>query len=88
MPADSPTDNSADSPSKGYLARTLPQVVAESAAAYGDRVAISDGDVELTYAELDVARVRSAQAFLAAGIEKGFAITPRVVQQQQPLVAL
>ena len=61
----------ADSPSKGYRARTLPQVVAESAATFGDRVAISDGDVQLTYAELDVARVRSAQAFLAAGIEKG-----------------
>jgi acyl-CoA synthetase (AMP-forming)/AMP-acid ligase II len=71
MPTASPSDNSADSPSKGYRARTLPQVVAESAATFGDRVAISDGDVQLTYAELDVARVRSAQAFLAAGIEKG-----------------
>ncbi|MCB1686999.1 MAG: FadD3 family acyl-CoA ligase [Halioglobus sp.] len=58
-------------PQTQYTARTLPQVVAESAAAYGSRVAITDGDVQLTYAELDTARIRSARAFLAAGLEKG-----------------
>ena len=63
MPADIPTED--------YRARTLPQVVAESAVTYGDRVAITDGDVALTYAELDRARIRSARAFLAAGLEKG-----------------
>ena len=36
-----------------YTARTLPQVIAESAAARGAKVAITDGDVTLTYAELD-----------------------------------
>ena len=63
MPTDIPTED--------YRARTLPQVVAESAAAFSDRVAITDGNVELTYAELDRARIRSARAFLAAGLEKG-----------------
>jgi acyl-CoA synthetase (AMP-forming)/AMP-acid ligase II len=62
---------SADVPAQEYRARTLPQVVAESAVTYGDRVAISDGDMALTYAELDQARIQSAQAFLAAGLEKG-----------------
>lgn len=54
-----------------YTARTLPQVIAESAAARGAKVAITDGDVTLTYAELETARIQSARAFLAAGLEKG-----------------
>ncbi len=54
-----------------YQARTLPQVVAEAAIAFGDRVAITDGPVELTYTELDAARIRAARAFIAAGIEHG-----------------
>lgn len=54
-----------------YSARTLPQVVAEASAEYGTRIAITDGEVKLTYAELDAARIRSAQAFIAAGLEKG-----------------
>jgi acyl-CoA synthetase (AMP-forming)/AMP-acid ligase II len=54
-----------------YRARTLPQVIADAAAAYGERVAITDGAVQLSYAELDAARLQSARAFLAAGLEKG-----------------
>ena len=54
-----------------YTARTLPQVIAESAAAHGAKVAITDGDVTLTYAELETARIQSARAFLAAGLGKG-----------------
>lgn len=54
-----------------YSARTLPQVVAEAAAAHGARMAITDGEVQLTYAELDAARIQSARAFVAAGLEKG-----------------
>ena len=54
-----------------YQARTLPQVVAEAAATYGQRIAITDGEVQMTYAELDAARVESARAFIAAGLEKG-----------------
>lgn len=54
-----------------YRARTLPQVVSEAAATYGQRVAITDGEVQLSYAELDAARIQSAQAFIAAGLQKG-----------------
>jgi acyl-CoA synthetase (AMP-forming)/AMP-acid ligase II len=54
-----------------YAARTLPQLVADAAAAYGQRPAITDGAVQFTYAELEAARVQSARAFVAAGLEKG-----------------
>ena len=54
-----------------YQASTLPQVVLAAAAAHGDRVAISDGQVDISYLELDALRVRSARAFVAAGVEKG-----------------
>ena len=54
-----------------YRARTLPQVISEAAEAYGQRVAISDGPVQMTYAELDTARVAAARAFMAAGLKKG-----------------
>ena len=54
-----------------YPHRTLPQLVAEAAGRYGERVAITDGAVQLTYSELDAARRRAAAAFLAAGLERG-----------------
>ena len=54
-----------------YQARTLPQLVAASAASYGDRPAITDGECRLTYAQLDAARIEAGRAFLAAGLEKG-----------------
>ena len=54
-----------------YQARTLPQVVADAAALYGERIAITDGEVNLSYTALDEARVQAAQAFLAAGLEVG-----------------
>ena len=52
-------------PEDQYRPRTLPQVVADAATAYGERVAITDGDVQLTYSELDAARVQAARAFIA-----------------------
>jgi acyl-CoA synthetase (AMP-forming)/AMP-acid ligase II len=58
-------------PAEQYRQRTLPQVVEEAAAAYGDRPAISDGAVRLSYAQLDQARVQAARAFMAAGVAKG-----------------
>jgi acyl-CoA synthetase (AMP-forming)/AMP-acid ligase II len=66
-----------------YRARTLPQVVAEAAAEYGDRLAVTDGDLSLTYAQLDAARVEAARAFIAAGLDKGDRIAiwaPNMVQ--------
>ena len=54
-----------------YQPRTLPQVVAAAADTYGQRIAITDGEVNITYAELDAARVQAARAFIAAGLEQG-----------------
>jgi acyl-CoA synthetase (AMP-forming)/AMP-acid ligase II len=58
-------------PAEQYRQRTLPQVVAEAAASHGERPAISDGAVRLSYAQLDQARLQSARAFIAAGVDKG-----------------
>ena len=54
-----------------YQARTLPQVVADAAHTYGQQIAITDGDVNITYADLDIARVQASRAFIAAGLEQG-----------------
>ena len=54
-----------------YQPRTLPQVVAAAADTYGQRIAITDGEINITYAELDAARVQAARAFIAAGLEQG-----------------
>jgi HIP---CoA ligase len=58
-------------PEEQYQYRTLPQLVVEAAACYGERPAITDGPARLTYTELDAARVKAARAFLAAGLVKG-----------------
>ena len=54
-----------------YQARTLPQVVADAARRYGQQIAITDGDINISYTDLDAARVQAARAFLAAGLQKG-----------------
>ncbi|MCP5123951.1 MAG: AMP-binding protein [Pseudomonadales bacterium] len=38
---------------------------------YGERVAITDGAVRLSYTELNQSRIQAARAFVAAGVEKG-----------------
>ncbi len=58
-------------PADAYQSRTLPQVVADSAARYGERLAITDGEVSLTYAGLDEAGRQAAAAFVAAGLARG-----------------
>lgn len=70
-------------PDTAPISRTLPQVVRQSAAVHGDRVAIADGAVQLSYRELDAARIGCAKAFVAAGMNKGdrFAIwAPNIYQ--------
>jgi acyl-CoA synthetase (AMP-forming)/AMP-acid ligase II len=54
-----------------YIARTLPQVVENAAHVHGERIAIKDGGVQLSYRQLNQARLESSRAFLAAGLEKG-----------------
>ena len=50
---------------------TLPMLVSPAAVAYGDKKAITDDPVSLTFTELERARRQAAAAFLAAGLNKG-----------------
>ncbi len=54
-----------------YTPRTMAQVINDAAATYGDKLAISDAGVHITYRQLEQQRLRSAAAFAAAGVEKG-----------------
>ena len=60
-----------DTSSGPDLAGTLPQLIQRAADCYGDKTAISDGEYQLSYRELDLSRRNWARAFLAAGLEKG-----------------
>ncbi|GHD13620.1 3-[(3aS,4S,7aS)-7a-methyl-1,5-dioxo-octahydro-1H-inden-4-yl]propanoyl:CoA ligase [Halioglobus japonicus] len=57
--------------SDAYQPRTLPQLVTQAAATHGARTAITDGDVTLSYTQLDEARIAAGRAFIAAGLGKG-----------------
>lgn len=50
---------------------TIPQLVQNAAQHFATHSAIEDGDIRLTYAQLDTERVRAAKAFIAAGIQHG-----------------
>lgn len=50
---------------------TIPQLVQNAALRFGAHSAIEDGDIRLTYLQLEQERVRAAKAFLAAGIAHG-----------------
>ncbi|MBT4521057.1 MAG: AMP-binding protein [Halieaceae bacterium] len=66
-----------------YVERTLPEVVQQAAERYAEHIAIKDGDVTLSYAALNDARMTAARAFVAAGLKKGdrFAIwAPNIYQ--------
>ncbi|CAA0104986.1 3-[(3aS,4S,7aS)-7a-methyl-1,5-dioxo-octahydro-1H-inden-4-yl]propanoyl:CoA ligase [BD1-7 clade bacterium] len=52
-------------------AQTLPLIMTQAAVTYGDKVAIKEGDNEITYAQLNDLRWQAAKAFVASGIEKG-----------------
>ncbi|NQX88925.1 MAG: AMP-binding protein [Halioglobus sp.] len=68
---------------RSYTVRTLPQVVQDAAAIWGDRIAISASGINLTYRQLEQARVACARAFIAAGCNKGdrFAIwAPNMIE--------
>jgi len=50
---------------------TIPRLVRSAAQHFGDRTAIEEGDLVLSFAELSEAGTRAARAFCAAGIEAG-----------------
>ena len=61
----------ADATHRAVADATLPAMVSQAAARFGGRLAIRDGDIALTYLELDALRYRAAAAFLAAGLGRG-----------------
>lgn len=50
---------------------TIPRAVARAAERFGDRPALEDGDVRLSFRELADAGLAAARACLAAGVERG-----------------
>lgn len=50
---------------------TIPAMMSHSAAVYRDRTAVEDGDVKLTYGELDELRLEVARALIALGVQPG-----------------
>ncbi len=57
--------------SEPCLANTLPRLIAQAAENHGDKIAIRDGGVELSYADLQASALNAAKAFVAAGLGKG-----------------
>ena len=53
------------------LPQTLPQLIESAASEHGERIAIQDGDHQLSYNTLNDQRLQVAKACLATGIEKG-----------------
>jgi HIP---CoA ligase len=51
--------------------RTVPGVLLDSAERFADLTAISDGDVEVTFAELKTRALQAAGAFIASGVRPG-----------------
>ena len=53
------------------VSNTIPMLVFEAARRFGDRPAIEEGDLSLSFSELESAAIRAARAFAAAGVEPG-----------------
>ena len=52
-------------------APTIPQLVFRAAERYGDARALEDGEIRLSFRELETEALRAARAFIAAGVEPG-----------------
>lgn len=66
-----------------YVQRTVPQVVAQAAVEHGERIAVDDGELELSFVALDAARREAARALAAMGLQHGERIAiwaPNMVQ--------
>ena len=53
------------------LPQTLPQLIESAAKEHGERIAIEDGDYQISYNALNQQRVKVAKACIAAGVVKG-----------------
>jgi len=69
------------------MSTTVPQVVAEAAMLHGKRLALREGDLKLSYAELDAARLQAARALAAMGLTKGERIAIWAPNMHQWIIA-
>ena len=53
------------------MSETVPALVRDAASRFGDRDALIDGDVRMTFADLAVEVERAARALVASGVRKG-----------------
>jgi acyl-CoA synthetase (AMP-forming)/AMP-acid ligase II len=53
------------------LEQTIPRLVRGAAERFGDRIAIEEGDLALSFEELSTAATQAARAFCAAGVDPG-----------------
>ena len=60
-----------DDVGQGALPLTAPRLAGWAAQQYGDKLAIRDGDLDLSYSDLNHARRQAGKAFMALGVEKG-----------------
>ena len=50
---------------------TIPELIAVAADTFGEKAAIEDGDVTISYRDLYVRALQAARAFIASGLEHG-----------------
>lgn len=63
--------SSSDHPNLSIDGLSIPDLLRRNAKQFASKVAIEDGDLSLTYIELDQQRRFAAKSFLAAGVSKG-----------------
>ncbi|SNS53723.1 amino acid adenylation domain-containing protein [Noviherbaspirillum humi] len=67
---------------------TLPHLIAQQAAAHPQRIALRDGDISITYAELETRSVACAGALRAAGVNAGDRVALYSTKSAHTIVAL
>ena len=72
---------------RALAAETIPEVVLQAAARFGDRPAIEDGAARLSFAALADAMLGAARAFLAAGVTRGDRVAIWAPNQWEWIVA-
>lgn len=53
------------------IAATIPELVRRAARRHGERIAIQEDGLRLTYAALDASRIQAARALMALGVQPG-----------------
>jgi len=66
---------------------TIPDLVRRAAAVHGDRVAIEEGELSMSFRDLDAARLEAAAAFIALGVGAGERVAIWAPNMHQWIVA-